>query len=416
MHSKFTRYFLITLIAVILMAGTFSGGVIVGWAMPGNITSLLPLTGRQATPTGQTATPANLTTLFSPFWEAWNIIHEQYVDQPVNDTDLMRGAIRGMMESLGDPHSSYMDPNQYNQATTSLVGEYEGIGAWVDTTGEYLKIISPMEGSPAKKAGLKPEDEVIAINGKDMTGIAPDLALRDILGPAGTQVTVTIQRTDAASGDIKTFDVTIERAKIVMHSAEGKMLDNNIAYVQINTFGDKTSQELRQTLKDLLAQKPQGMVLDLRNNGGGYLNTAIDVISEFIPGNQTVMYEQFGDGTRRTYKTTNGGLATNIPLVVLVNGGSASASEITAGAIQDLGRGKLVGVTTYGKGSVQVWTALKDNQGAVRVTIARWLTPKERQINGVGLTPDVKVELTDADAQAGKDPQLDKAIEILTVK
>ncbi len=417
MRSKFTRYFLITLIAVMLLVGTFSGGVIVGWAMPGSVTNILPLTGARATSVPDPGgTPADLTTTFAPFWEAWNIVHDQYVDQPVDNTAMMRGAIRGMMESLGDPHSSYMDPNQFEQANTPLIGEYEGIGAWVDVTGEYLKIVSPMPGSPAEQAGLKPEDEVIAVDGEDMTGIAGDLVLRRILGPAGTKVALTIRRTDAASGSTKTFDVTIERSKIVLHSADGKMLDNNIAYIQLNTYGDNTSQELRQTLRDLMKQNPKGMILDLRNNGGGYLNTAIEVISEFVKGGQVVMYEQFGDGTRRTFKTTSGGLATNIPLVVLVNEGSASASEITAGAIQDLGRGQLVGVTTYGKGSVQNWVALKDNQGAVRVTIARWLTPKERQINGVGLTPDVTVQISEEDLQAGRDPQLDKAVEILSAK
>ncbi len=416
MQSKFTRYFVVTLIAVMLLVGTFSGGILVGWAMPGSITNILPLTGGQPVPAGQTGTPTDLTSLFAPFWDAWSIVHNQYVDQPVNDTDLMRGAIRGMMESLGDPHSSYMDPDQFAQANTSLIGEYEGIGAWVDITGDYLKIVSPMANSPAEKAGLKPEDQVVAVDGQDMTGVAGDLALRKILGPAGEKVTLTIRRTNSTTNAEKTFDVTIVRAKIVMHSAEGKMLDNNIAYVQVNTFGDKTTQELRQTLRDLMAQKPKGMILDLRNNGGGYLNTAIEVVSEFIKGGQVAMYEQFGDGTRNTFKTTNGGLATDIPLVVLVNGGSASASEITAGAIQDLGRGKLVGETTYGKGSVQNWVPLKDNEGAVRVTIARWLTPHERQINGKGLEPDVTVEMTDQDVQAGRDPQLDKAVEMLSAK
>ncbi len=418
MQTKFIRYFLGSLIAVVLLVGTFSGGVIVGWAMPGGVPTFLPLTG-SGTPAANSqtgATPTNLSTLFSPFWEAWDIIHNQYVDQPVDDTNLMRGAIRGMMESLGDPHSSYMDPEQYKQANSSLAGSYEGIGATVDITGEYLKIVSPMPGSPAEKAGLKPNDQVVGVNGTDVTGVPGDLVLQKILGPAGTSVTLTIERTDPATNQSKKFDVTITREKIVMHSATGKMLDNNIAYVQINTFGDNTTSELRQTLQTLMAQKPNGMILDLRNNGGGYLNTAIEVVSEFVKGGQTVMYEQFGNGTRNTFKTTSGGLATNIPLVVLVNGGSASASEITAGAIQDLGRGKLVGETTYGKGSVQNWIALKDNQGAVRVTIARWLTPKGRQINGKGLEPDVVVKLTDQDVQAGSDPQLDKAVQILSTK
>jgi carboxyl-terminal processing protease len=171
--------------------------------------------------------------------------------------------------------------------------------------------------------------------------------------------------------------------------------------------------KLHKILKDLLDKKPKGLILDLRNNTGGYLNAAIEIVSEFIPQG-AVMYEQYGDGTKKTFEALGGGIAYDIPLVVLVNEGSASASEITAGAIQDLGRGKLVGVTTYGKGSVQNWTELQNHQGAVRITVARWLTPKERQINNVGLKPDFEIQFTEADVKDKKDPQLDKAIEILS--
>ena len=190
------------------------------------------------------------------------------------------------------------------------------------------------------------------------------------------------------------------------------MLDNNIAYISISTFGENTTSLLKKYLTELMANNPKGLILDLRYNTGGYLTTAIEVISQFIPKG-IVMYEHEGNGNETSYEAIPGGLATEIPLVVLVNEGSASASEITAGAIQDFGRGSLVGVTTYGKGSVQNWIPLSDNQGAVRITIARWLTPNHRQINKIGLTPDYVVEITDADIAANKDPQLDKAIELI---
>lgn len=242
-----------------------------------------------------------------------------------------------------------------------------------------------------------------------MTGVDGNVVLTYILGPAGTDVTLTIQR-----GEEEPFDVTITRQKITMHAAEGRIIeDTNIAYIQITTFGDKTTPELRSELKRLLAENPDGLIIDLRNNGGGYLTTAIEVVSEFIPGGQIAMYEEFSDKSRRTFKTQGGGLATEIPLVVLVNEGTASASEITAGAIQDYERGVVVGVTTYGKGSVQNWVPLDDEQGAVRVTTARWLTPDERQIHEVGLEPDYVVEITEADVEADRDPQLDKAVELL---
>jgi carboxyl-terminal processing protease len=241
-----------------------------------------------------------------------------------------------------------------------------------------------------------------------MTGLDGMTARSKVLGPSGTKVRLTILRQDLE----EPFDVVVERAKIIVPSVEAKMLENNIAYVRLLTFGDDTSADLRKALKELLSQNPKGLVLDLRYNGGGYLDTAIDVSSEFIKDG-IIMYEQFGDGSRRTFESTGNGLATDIPLVVLINEGSASASEILAGAIQDRGRGQLVGVTSFGKGSVQAYTELEDNQGAVRVTIARWLTPNERTIHEQGLTPDFEVEITEEDYKQKRDPQLDKAIEIL---
>jgi carboxyl-terminal processing protease len=190
------------------------------------------------------------------------------------------------------------------------------------------------------------------------------------------------------------------------------MLENDIGYIQITTFGDKTTPELRATLKELMAQNPQGLIIDLRNNGGGYLQTSVEVASEFI-GEGVILIEQYGNGERTTYQALKNGQATEIPIVVLINEGTASASEIVAGAIQDYGRGRLVGVTSFGKGSVQNWIPLSNDQGAVRVTIAKWLTPNERTISGEGLHPDVEVEITDEDRQADLDPQLEKAIEVL---
>jgi carboxyl-terminal processing protease len=191
------------------------------------------------------------------------------------------------------------------------------------------------------------------------------------------------------------------------------MLDDNIAYIQLITYGAQTPDELHSALETLLENNPSGLVLDLRNNGGGYLDSAIKILSEFIDSGKVVMYEEFGDGSLKTYKAGSDGLATDLPLVVLINGGSASASEITAGAIQDYKRGQLVGDQSYGKGSVQVWTALYNDQGAIRITVARWLTPNKRQINQIGITPDVEVPYSEEDFNAGLDPQLDKAVELL---
>ena len=400
------------LVAVVLLVGAFSGGILVGNFLPDGsqlpvVSDWLPFASGPTTEQ-QEATPAELQTLFKPFWEAWNIVHEQYVDQPVDDVALMQGAIRGMMEALGDEQTFYMEPRVYQNETSSLQGSYEGIGAYVDTDGDYLTIVSPIEGSPASAAGLQPGDKVIAIDGEDMTGIAPEEARLRVLGPEGTTVTLTVVR----KGEQGPLEFVIRRAEIIVRSAEGKMLEDGIGYMDINSFGDKTTSELHQALDDLMTRNPRGIIIDLRNNPGGYLTTAVEVSSEFIDKG-VILYEQFGDGRRQEYEALGNGQATDIPLVVLVNEGSASASEILAGALQDYGRATLVGVQSYGKGSVQNWQPLSNNQGAARVTIAKWLTPDERAIDHIGLTPDVIVEMSADDFKAGRDPQLDTAVETL---
>jgi len=411
--DKTLKTIFVVLVIIVVGLGSFAGGFVVGHTSSIGSFSFQnnqPIAESPTiTPEQQAATPTDLQTLFKPFWEAWTLVHENYVDQPVDNVALMRGAIKGMMDALGDEHSSYMDPETFDQANAELSGEYDGIGAFVDTTTEYLTITSPMPDSPAERSGLQAGDKVIAIDGQDMTGVQAELARRKVLGPAGTTVHLTILR----EGEKQPLQIDVTREKIKMKSASGKMLDNGIAYVQVTTFGNKTTPEMLATLQELMAQNPKGLVLDLRNNGGGFLNTSVDVASQFL-SDGVVLYEQYGDGSRNTYKVEPGGLATDIPMVVLINEGTASASEIVAGALQDYGRAKLVGVTSYGKGSVQNWIPLADEQGAVRITIAKWLTPKERTIHKIGLTPDVVAEMTEEDLKADRDPQLDKAVEVLT--
>lgn len=412
MKSNGGKILLFVFLGLVLIGLVFSAGLWTGSILNRNVGDLrsaiqLPLPSTPSDQTASTAVPVDRNTLFIPFWEAWDTLHQQYVDQPLNDSLLLQGAIRGMLSSIGDPHTSYMDPIEFQQANAPLEGEYEGIGAYVDTTGEFLTIISPMPNSPAEKAGLKPADKVIKIDGEDMTGIDPNLVLRKILGPAGTEVAITIERKD-----VEDFVVKIIRSKILLPSIESKMLDNNIAYINLSSFASDTGPKLREDLKTLLANNPKGLVLDMRNDGGGYLDTAVQVVSEFLKEG-TVLIEQYGDKSEQKYPVQSGGMATDIPIVVLVNGGTASAAEITAGAIQDYKRGVLIGEKTYGKGSVQQWSTLANEAGAIRVTIARWLTPNGRQINGIGLAPDIEVKLTEDDFKNKKDPQLDRAIEFI---
>jgi len=396
--NKFFRNLIIFFVAITLLTATFYAGLWVGGSFGAAESQSNYLTSSD---------PA-LGDLFAPFFQAWDIIHEQYVDQPLDDTTLMQSSIGGLMSGLGDQHSSYMDPETYQQASAPLQGGYTGIGAWVDTSGENLVIIAPMPESPAEAAGILSGDIVIAIDGKDVTGIAPDVVLQSILGPADTVVTLTITREGLADP----LDISITRAEIQIPVVEFKMLENNIAYIDLYQFSINSGEEVQRALDELLPQNPVGIILDLRNNTGGYLDAAIDVTSLFIE-NGPIMIEEYGDGTTHTYDALGGAIAPDIPLVVLVNEGSASASEITAGAFQDRSRGTLVGMTTYGKGSVQNWIELQGDNGAVRVTVARWLTPDSRQINTVGLTPDIQMDYTQEDYDAGLDPQLDKAVEIL---
>lgn len=412
--SKTLKTIFIVLVVMVVALGSFAGGFVTGNILPAaNIPGLTtsggdvpPLTATEQ----QSSTPSELESTFAPFWEAWNLVHQNYVEQPVDDVKLMRGAINGMMETLEVGRNYFYDPAQLEEQNTALNGkDYEGIGAYVDTTAEYLTVISPIKGSPADKAGLRSGDQIIAIDGVDMTGIAPEEARQKVLGPGGTDVILTIFR----KGTNAPFDVTITRAKIITPLVEYELREDGIAYIRLVTFGDTADVELKNAINELLAQNPKGLILDLRNNGGGYLEQGISVASEFLPKDKVVVYEKFGDGELISYKSIGGGAATEIPMVVLVNEGSASASEIVAGALQDYGRAKLIGTQSYGKGSVQSFIMLQNDEGAIGVTIALWLTPNERSIDKLGLAPDILVEFTEEDFAAERDPQLEAAAQTL---
>jgi carboxyl-terminal processing protease len=360
----------------------------------------------------QADTPEEVFETFLPLWQAWSKLPTLELPEEITEKQFMRAALQGMMLSLDDPYTSYLDPDLSRLWETDLSGEYEGIGAWVDTEAEFLTIISPIPGSPAEAAGLKAGDRVIKIDGDDMTGIAGDLVIQRVLGPAGSEVVITFAR-DTLDGTEEVFEVTIVRARIQIPNVTFEMLDGGVAYLQLITFSETAYRDLTEALDELLLEDPVGIVLDLRGNGGGYLHIAVNITSEFIEDG-VLLYEEYGNGTRDIHEArTSVGLATEIPLVVLINGGSASASEILAGAVQDYERGLLVGTTTYGKGSVQVPIILKNGAGTARITIAKWLTPNENHIQNIGLEPDVFVDYTEENALNDEDPQLDKAVEIL---
>lgn len=415
MKQRVLRILAIVVIVVSCFVTGFSTGVIIE-KMPDFIARIRGVSGyaRSAdflmkVDTPLSETESDLDELFEPFWEAWDLIHYYYVDQPLDENKMMEGAIRGMLDSLGDPHTRYSDPQSFQKESEYISGaEYEGIGAWMDITGEYAEITSPMPGSPAEEAGLRPYDLVIAVDGEDMTGVDPNDAIQKILGPQDTTVVLTIQREGS-----EPFDVSIVRRAIVTPMVISEMLENDIAYIQLTQFGDLTVEELRNALDDLMPKNPKGLILDLRNNGGGYVQVCVDVASEFLPEGKLVLTEKDGDGSEMEYFTKGeGGRALDVPMVVLGNQGTASASEILIGALRYHERAVFIGMKTYGKGSMQIQPELV-NGGAVSVTIARWYTPDGQLIHGVGIEPDIQVEITEQDYAAESDPQLDRAVQYL---
>jgi carboxyl-terminal processing protease len=409
MQNKTLRSVLIVFVSIVLVVCVFGSGFVVGNFVPALKPASVPTLS--STPgNNQGGTPADLQSQFAPFWQAWDLVHQYYVDKSqLDDTILMQGAVRGMMDAIGDKFSGYWDPSETADANNTMQGEYDGIGAWVDISGDYLTITEPMTGSPAEQAGLLTGDQIIAVDGVDVTGMKPELVRKlKVLGPAGTSIHLTVLR----QGQEQPLEFDITRAHIVVPSVTSRMLDDNIAYIKIILFGDNTANDFKEQLGTLMAQNPHAIILDLRNNGGGYVSAAITVASQFI-SNGVIFYEETADGTRTPNNAEPDGLATgSLPMVVLVNQFSASASEIVSGALQDTGRAKLLGVKTYGKGSEQNWIPLSDGSTA-RITIAKWLTPNGTSIHGTGLTPDITVEMTTEDYQAGRDPQLDAAVQYL---
>ncbi|MCO5184218.1 MAG: S41 family peptidase [Anaerolineae bacterium] len=349
-------------------------------------------------------TPTSLRREFAPFWEVWSFVHEEYFDQPLDNTDLVEGAIRGMLETLGDRNTIYLPPSEHQASEDRFNGQFQGIGTTIEMIDDRVVIVTPYEGSPAEMAGLRPGDVLVSADGTDLTGL--DIAEVGALvrGPAGTVVVLEIDR----DGEIFTVDVT--RDIIDVPSVRTELLDDGIGYVRINQFGDRTDEELNEQLPALIAQEPVGLVIDLRNNPGGGLNTVVDIAEQFIPEG-VILTERFGDGREVVFESDEGGLATAIPLAVLINEGSASASEVLAGALRDQGRGVLIGNTSFGKGTVQNNRTLS-NGGGVRITIARWLTPDGEWVHETGLQPDFVV-LFPEDDSAESDIQLQAAVDYL---
>ena len=394
-------------------------------------------------------TPASETEAWRPFWDVYQAITERYPLEPVDRTTLIEGAIKGLVESVGDPYSSYLSPVDYTSTLDDISGTFEGIGAEigsVDPNGNtsdcstygpdcFLVVIAPIEGSPAEKAGLKPGDVILMVDGSRLDGLTPDEARDRVRGKAGTEVRLHIQRFEAPAAApaspaapgpsgapapssaprqlLEEFDVTIVRDKIQRREVTSRELaGGTVGYVKLSGFSEAGAKELREAMRAQIDKGIKKIVFDLRGNPGGFITAARSVASDFIASGP-VFWEEDAKGGQIETQAEGGGVATDpsIQVVVLIDRGSASASEIVAGALQDTKRAQLIGETSFGKGTVQEWLGLGE-LGGVKLTVWKWLTPNKRWIHKTGLTPDVPVTVP-TDTPADEDPVLDKALEIL---
>jgi carboxyl-terminal processing protease len=344
---------------------------------------------------------------FGAFWDIWNFVKENYYQQPVSDEDLFYGSVKGILEGLDDPYSVFFDPEEAKEFNESLNGSFEGIGAQIDVdeTGQ-LVIVAPMPESPAAVADLRPGDKILAIDGEETTGMSVEEAVMKIRGPKGTAVILVITRNGLESA----VEVEIFRDTIIINSLELEIRDDGLAIISLYTFNEDAGEQFIAAVNDLLSAGAKGIILDLRSNPGGMLDVAIDIGSAWT-GQKTVVIQETR-GRQQAFVGSQHARLSQIPTVVLVDSGSASASEIVAGALQDYDLAKIVGTRTFGKGSVQDFQELEDGS-AVKLTVAEWLTPNGRSINHVGITPDIIVEYTLADFEAKVDPQMDAAVELL---
>ena len=397
-RKRTVRHLVVVVVFLASLGGAFTAGTVTG------------LTARSASASDE---PSQ----FSVFWEAWNLVDKYFVDRDkIDPTKMTYGAIQGMLATLGDEnHTVFFSPEEAKQQAESMEGSFEGIGAYVESKEGFIHIVAPIHGSPAEDAGILAGDIVFKVNGEDVAGLPEWEVISKIRGPAGTSVVLTVLHVD----EKKPVDITVQRGKIDVESVTwSRIPDTDFAYVKISQFADDTGTELDKVLKavnEASKETPiKGILLDLRNNPGGYLAEALRVNSEFLPTGDVILHERDAKGKIKTWKSTGNGEARDIPMVVLINEGTASAGEITAGALQENGRAKLLGQPTLGTGTVLQPFTLSDGS-VIRLGVTNWLTPKQNLIKGKGIAPDISlsqdVSVTMVDNYALEDATLNQVLE-----
>lgn len=347
---------------------------------------------------------------FSEFWEVWNMVKDRFAGDPRSDVEMFYGAIAGMVSSLEDPYSTFFDPDLADEFIRELEGTFEGIGTEIGIKHNQLTAIAPLPDTPAERAGLRAGDKILSIDDIDTYGMSLEEAVKRIRGPKGTEVRLLVVRNglgEALEIPIIRDTIVVDSVRMTIEEQEGE----KIAVVHISHFNEQTMPKFSEAIQDMLLEDIDGIVLDLRNNPGGFLETAVKVSGEWVP-RSVIVVEKFSDDTLQNYTSNGSSRLVDMPTVVLVNGGSASASEIVSGALQDYGKARIIGEQTFGKGSVQDYVEFDDGS-ALKLTVARWLTPNGRSINEEGIEPDEVVEFTFEDFDNDVDPQLERAMEIL---
>ena len=340
-----------------------------------------------------------------------SIIDKHYLGE-VNDEDLLEGAIRGYIDGLGDPYTEYISKEEMQEYMEDTLGNYVGIGIYMikDEKTNRVKVLSPIKNSPAETAGIQPGDLIIAVNGKEYTGDEMTQMSNDIKGEEGTEVTLTILRNN------ESLEIKVKREKIKVNPVESKVLENNIGYIAFTSFDETTAEDFKSKFEELQKQNIKSLIIDLRNNGGGLVDQAVDIAGYVLDKDSVVLYEVDKNGNEVVEKTTTAPII-DMPIIILTNENTASASEILAGALKDFGKAKTVGIKTYGKGVIQEILSVKDGSG-IKITTSEYQTPNRNKINKIGIEPDEKVELPDdvtsvLNVPEDKDTQLQKAIEML---